>query len=54
MKLIRPIKKAKKLWSTENDGEEKVYSIAMGRVSELKESGNILACYGGTTKYLIF
>lgn len=39
-------KKATKLWSTENDGEEKVYSIAMGRVSELKESGNILACYG--------
>ena len=24
-------KKATKLWSTENDGEEKVYSIAMGR-----------------------
>ena len=39
-------KKAAKLWSTENDGEEKVYSIAMGRVSELKSSGNILACYG--------
>ena len=39
-------KKATKLWSTENDGEEKVYSIAMGRVSELKNSGNILACYG--------
>jgi hypothetical protein len=39
-------KKATKLWSTENDGEENVYSIAMGRVSELKSSGNILACYG--------
>lgn len=39
-------KKATKLWSTENDDEEKVYSIAMGRVSELKSSGNILACYG--------
>ena len=39
-------KKATKLWSTENDGQEKVYSIAMGRVSELKKTGNILACYG--------
>ncbi|MEK9604041.1 MAG: aryl-sulfate sulfotransferase, partial [Flavobacteriaceae bacterium] len=39
-------KKATKLWSTENDGEEKVFSIAMGRVNELKKSGNVLACYG--------
>lgn len=39
-------KTVKKVWSTENDDEKKVYSIAMGRVSELPETGNILACYG--------
>jgi arylsulfate sulfotransferase len=36
----------KKIWSTENDVEKKVYSTAMGRVSELEDSGNILVCYG--------
>ena len=45
-KIDEENKKATKLWSTENDGQEKVYSIAMGRVSELKKTGNILACYG--------
>lgn len=46
-------KTAQKIWSTENDIEKKVYSIAMGRVSELDESGNILVCYGALldTKY---
>ena len=45
-KIDEENKKATKIWSTENDGEEKVYSVAMGRVSELKKNGNILACYG--------
>ena len=35
-----------KVWSTLDGEGENVYSIAMGRVSELKESGNILVCYG--------
>ncbi|TKG89811.1 hypothetical protein EYV94_24640 [Puteibacter caeruleilacunae] len=35
-----------KVWSTENDQEQQVHSVAMGRVSELEDSGNILACYG--------
>ena len=39
-------KKGTKLWSNENDGEGKVYRIAMARVSKLKESGNILTSYG--------
>jgi len=45
-KINEENKTVNKVWSTENDGEEQVYSIAMGRVSELPETGNILACYG--------
>jgi hypothetical protein len=45
-KINEEEKSVMKVWSTENNGEEKVYSIAMGRVSELPENGNILACYG--------
>lgn len=45
-KINEAEKSMEKVWSTENDGEEQVCSIAMGRVSELPESGNILACYG--------
>ena len=35
-----------RVWSSENQDEQQVVSIAMGRVSELPVSGNILACYG--------
>lgn len=45
-KINEKEKTVQKVWSTENDSEKKVYSIAMGRVSELDESGNILVCYG--------
>jgi arylsulfate sulfotransferase len=45
-KIDEESREVQKIWSTENDGMEKVYSIAMGRVSELENSGNILACYG--------
>ena len=39
-------KTVKRVWTTETAQEEKVTSIAMGRVSELEETGNILACFG--------
>ncbi|QGY44978.1 hypothetical protein GM418_15250 [Maribellus comscasis] len=45
-KINEKDKTVEKVWSTENDGEDLVFSIAMGRVSELPETGNILACYG--------
>ena len=45
-KLDEENRTVEKVWSTLNGEGENVYSIAMGRVSELKESGNILVCYG--------
>lgn len=35
-----------KVWDSRNDAIPPVVSIAMGRVSELPETGNVLACYG--------
>lgn len=35
-----------KIWTSKNDHVDKVVSIAMGRVSELSSSGNVLACFG--------
>lgn len=45
-KIDEQNKTVEKVWTSENDEDEKVFSIAMGRVSELPETGNILACYG--------
>jgi hypothetical protein len=36
----------KKIWDSRNKNIPPVVSIAMGRVSEQPETGNILACYG--------
>ncbi|MEM7370372.1 MAG: aryl-sulfate sulfotransferase [Bacteroidota bacterium] len=37
---------ARKVWTSEIEGEEPIISVAMGRVSELPQTGNILAGYG--------
>jgi arylsulfate sulfotransferase len=39
-------KTVERIWDSKINGENRIVSIAMGRVSELPESGNILACYG--------
>ncbi len=45
-KIDEKNRKVEKVWSTLDGEGENVYSIAMGRVSELKDNGNILVCYG--------
>lgn len=45
--LINEVEKTvERVWTSKNQDEYQVVSIAMGRVSELPKSGNILACYG--------
>lgn len=39
-------KTAKRVWTSEIAGEKPLVSVAMGRVSELPETGNILVCFG--------
>jgi len=45
-KINEEEKTVEKVWTSENRSIEGVVSIAMGRVSELPETGNILAGYG--------
>lgn len=35
-----------RIWDSKIEGENSIISIAMGRVTELPETGNILVCYG--------
>ena len=45
-KIDEKEKAVKKVWTSEIPGEEPIVSTAMGRVSELPKTGNILACFG--------
>lgn len=45
-KIDEKEKTVKKVWTSEIPGEEPIVSTAMGRVSELPKTGNILACFG--------
>jgi len=45
-KINESDKTIERIWTSKNHDEEQVVSIAMGRVSELQVSGNILACFG--------
>ncbi len=45
-KIDEKKKVAKKVWTSEIPGEVPIVSRAMGRVSELPNTGNILACFG--------
>jgi hypothetical protein len=45
-KIDEKEKAVKKVWTSEIPGEVPIVSTAMGRVSELPKTGNILACFG--------
>ena len=45
-KIDEQNKTVKRIWDSKIEGENSIVSIAMGRVSELPETGNILACFG--------
>ncbi len=39
-------KSVERIWDSKIEGENSIISVAMGRVSELPQTGNIMACYG--------
>ena len=45
-KINEQNKTVERIWDSRIEGENSLISIAMGRVSELPNSGNILACFG--------
>lgn len=45
-KINEQNKTVERIWDSKIEGENSLISIAMGRVSELPNSGNILACFG--------
>ena len=45
-KINEQNKTVERVWDSKNKDDNTVVSIAMGRVSELPKSGNILACFG--------
>lgn len=45
-KIDEENKSVEKIWDSKIEDETPIVSVAMGRVSELPETGNILSCYG--------